>query len=462
MRKKLGLLRSGICTDPARARFADGRVFVSGCAPHMGVAADARPGSRRRSYDRTGTGGRPHSERTSGQPGAGLARAVPANDVPRRRRVRHRFFRARLDSERPRRRGSGSLSLSARGRHSDIDEDGYPCPPAALRHPDVSSRNSRSLARAVGARRTIVVVVIALASGLVVLLIQRYIGDGHWKWSDALADFVKLFASTIVIVGLLDWYRQRRWQRAEGADLRSLMLMADLVATGWSSPKNIGSPDLDPARVGSGLEQQSDELAKASAELDALYQRLIQEAVLEGFFDLASSGGGLDGYYAEGSRARRLHYLSVVVDAHLPGLIQRRDDPELFGLFVALRDSVVRARAASHHADAVIREQVLLDRPQILVPYLDTQNAASAIDPVPLLARAIEYATTTLMNAPGGLTDKSLDQLAFAKRCVGVIRNEMQWVEDALQVLRRIIRMLEADIRATIDDDAPSLPPGPD
>lgn len=102
--------------------------------------------------------------------------------------------------------------------------------------------NTRSLAKAIGAGRTILAVVVALITGLAVLLIERYMGSGDWEWADALADLVKLLATTIVIVGLLDWYRQRRWQQADGTDLRSLTLMAYLIASGWSSPKISARP----------------------------------------------------------------------------------------------------------------------------------------------------------------------------------------------------------------------------
>jgi hypothetical protein len=314
--------------------------------------------------------------------------------------------------------------------------------------------DARSLAKAIGIGRTSVVVGVAVLSGLLVLLIKRYLGSEGWQWADAVADFVQLVATTVIIVGLLAWYRQRRWQQAEWTDLRSLTLMAHLIATGWSSPKNIGPPDLDPAAVRHGLEQQAVKLAQASADLDDRYQQLDAEAGILDFIRLARQRWRFELYYAEGSRERRLRYLSLLVDAHLPGLIERRDDPNLFALFVALRDDAVRATASANHADAVIREQIFLDRPPILMSYLGAQNVLSAIDPVAVLARAIEYATNAL-SKPGGPPDDAFAQLAFAKRCVGAVRNELQWVVDALYVLNDIIVTLAADIRDAAERTRP-------
>jgi hypothetical protein len=314
---------------------------------------------------------------------------------------------------------------------------------------------ARSIAEAIGIRRTIVVVVVALLSGTVVLLIERYLGSEHeWNWDGALADFVKLFATTIIIVGLLDWYRQRRWHRAEGSDLTSLTLMAHLVATGWSSPKNVGTPDLDPAVVNQQLAKEITKLREASARLDALYGRLRTEPGIMELIELDSERWSFSAYYAEGSRSRRLHYLSVLLEAHLPGLIERRDDPELFARFVALRDTAVQAGAAADHADAVIRERVLVDRPPILEDYLNRQNALSAFDPVAILAFAIENAVRAL-ETRASLPEGFPEELEFATRCVGAVRNELQWVEDALRMLHEVIETLEDDIREVRKRDAP-------
>lgn len=287
--------------------------------------------------------------------------------------------------------------------------------------------------------------VVALISGVLVLLIDRYLGSGDWRWADALADFVKLFATAVVIVGLLDWYRRLRWRDAEAMDLRSLTLLGSLVATGWSSPMNTVPPDLSPAAVVRDLEEEAEKLAAASDRLDEVYRQLIGKGGLEGVLELSGQQSAFELYYAEGSRTRRLQYLSTLVHSHLPGLIERRDDSELFSLFAVLRDSVIQAGAAAHHADAVIYERLFLDRPEVLVPFLDAQNALPAFDPVAVFARAIDYATDVAVESE----DQREELSAYVKdvsRCVGAVRNELQWVREALLALRKVICKLEDDI----------------
>jgi hypothetical protein len=298
----------------------------------------------------------------------------------------------------------------------------------------------------------------ALVSALLVLLIQRFLGSGDWKWADALGDLVKLFTTTIVIVGLLEWYRRRRWQLAENEDLRSLALLANLVVSGWSSPKNIGAPDLDPTELADDLEKQMTELEKTSGNLDALYRILTKadKPELMGFLQLSQERWTLESYYAEGSRSRRLGYLSTLAEVHLPGLVERRDDPVLFTLAIALRNNVIRARAAANHADAIVREQVLLDRPQILEPFLDKHRELVAMDPVVVLARAVAYATDSIavddLLKSSTAIEAALDELRFANRCVGAIRNEIQWVTEALHGLKEVIRLMETDIREAANE----------
>ncbi|HEX6687592.1 MAG TPA: hypothetical protein VF085_02875 [Solirubrobacterales bacterium] len=313
-----------------------------------------------------------------------------------------------------------------------------------------------SALKTIGSRRAAIVACVALVSSLLVLLIQRFIGSGDWEWADALGDFVMLVATTIIIVGLLDWYRSRRWQRAEEEDLRSLTLLSGLIASGWSSPKDLGPPDLDPPHVMAALDEQMEKLATSAGELDDLYRSLIGETDLNTLLELSQQRWTLEGYYLEGSRTRRVTYLSNLVEMNLPGLVERRDDPALFALYVALRDDVTRIRAAANHADMIIHEQVLMNRPPILEPYLRAHNESIFIDPIALLARVIASATDELseqgnvaeMQESRKVREDELKRLAFANRCMGAVRNELQWVYDALGTLRKIIKALEADIGA--------------
>jgi hypothetical protein len=229
-----------------------------------------------------------------------------------------------------------------------------------------------------------------------------------------------------------------------------------LAVSGWSSPKNVETADLDPKGLTKALEEQMEKLAKSSVGLDSLYKTLIGKPDLMGFIELSQERWILEGYYAEGSRARRIDYLSILVEEHLPGLVERRDDPALFTLFVGLRDNVMRAGAAANHADAIIREQVLLDRPLILEPYLDSRSDLGVVDPVVLLSRVIAFATDSidpadLLRSPGAI-EGALSELAFANRCVGAVRNELEWVVDALGVLKEIVRVLDGDIRSAVTE----------
>jgi len=102
-----------------------------------------------------------------------------------------------------------------------------------------------------------------------------------------------------------------------------------------------------------------------------------------------------------------------------------------------------------------------MDRPPILDPYLKAHPESAAIDPVALLARVITHATDELteqsivaeMLKSGKVREESLARIRFANRCVGAVRNELQLVNDALGTLLKIIRHLEADIRAAVAND---------
>jgi len=298
---------------------------------------------------------------------------------------------------------------------------------------------------------------VALLSGSLVLLIERYVGTGDWEWGSGLSALVGVFATSIVVVGLLTWDRERRWRSAEADALRSLALCADLAASGWSDPKNVGQEALDPEKIAQELAKEAGVLSEASSRLDELHRGLGRGADLEFVLNLAQQHWAMELYYAEGSRSRRIDYLSILIDGHLPALVERRDDEQLFSLLVALRDCVVRAEASANHADAIIRERILVDRPLLLEPFLAARSGLGAVDPLALFGRALKYATDQVLHKellePEPRLEETVENLSFANRCIGAIRNEMQWVEDSLHACRQIVEILEPEIRVAASED---------
>lgn len=322
----------------------------------------------------------------------------------------------------------------------------------------------RDLGKAVNPQRVAIVVGVGLITATLILLTQRFLGSKDWEWAEALASLITLIATTIVIVGLLAWQRERHWSSAEKEDLRSLVLISNLIATGWSSPKDIGPTDLDPAVAVNTLGDRVATLEKSSRKLDELYNAMTNgEHELEVLVTLMYEAWTLQEYYLEGSRPRRLDYLSLLVENHLPNMVERRDDPVLFNLFVTLRYAVLGAFAAARHADDVIRERVLMDRPVLLAPYLDEHSEASTVDPVALLSRVISYATGQYDSArvERALTSKDheapLGELSFVSRCIGAVRNDMQWVAKALETLKEVLEELEPEIDESTDEVADLL-----
>ena len=270
---------------------------------------------------------------------------------------------------------------------------------------------------------------------------------------------VTLVATAIVIVGLLEWEERRRWKQAENENIRSVVLLSHLIASGWSSPKDINSEDLDPKKARERLEAQSAELKESSRRLDALYERLGTESELVAVVDIAHDIKTLRLYDLEGTRCRRLDYLTSLVNAYLPTLVERRDDPRLVTKFVVLRQAVLAAVAAGRHAGAVIHERVLMDRPEILKPYLDCHPELISSDPVVTLRRATEFIALAydperveriLKKEASG--HDSLGELSFLPDCLGHVRNEMQWVVKALDLLNDVLSYLEPHLRPSPAD----------
>jgi len=304
----------------------------------------------------------------------------------------------------------------------------------------------------------IVVGVGALSAALVLGI--HFLIDGKWESAEALSSMVTLIATTIVVVALVEWAQRRRWRRAEKENLRATVLLSSLIASGWSSPKDLGIEDLDPASARGALRDQAAKLAESSGKLDRLYKSMLEESEVVAVFDLTKVFAPLKLYYLEGARSRRLSYLGTLVASYLPGLVERRDDPVLFAKFVALRHAVMGASAAGKHAEAAIHERVLMNRPAVLVPYLDRHPEAVAVDPVALLDRVIEVVlrgyshrrrmARRISARIGG--DTSLGDMGFIPGCLGHARNEMQWVAKSLKLLEAVLHYLEPDILSSAEE----------
>lgn len=175
----------------------------------------------------------------------------------------------------------------------------------------------RSLIEIIDARRAGLVAGAALITGVLILVIH-FLGSGDFEWADALAEVVMLIATTVIIVGLVEWYARRRWRRAESEDLRSLMLIAYVSVTGWSRPRRLAASDFDPEKFMDALQTQLEVLSKARDGLESIYQTL-SKGDLQGFNELSTEQWAFKAYYGEGSRTRRIEYLSILVDKHLSG-----------------------------------------------------------------------------------------------------------------------------------------------
>lgn len=315
-------------------------------------------------------------------------------------------------------------------------------------------KEMRSLIEIIDARRAGLVAGAALITGVLILGIH-FLGSGDFEWADALTEVVMLIATTVIIVGLVEWYARRRWRRAESEDLRSLMLIAYVSVTGWSRPRHLVASDFDPEKFMGALQTQLEVLSKARDGLESIHQTL-GKGDLHGFNELSTEQWAFKAYYGEGSRTRRIEYLSILADKHLSALTQRRDDATLFGLLVGLRDNVMWAAAAAHHADAVIREMVLADRRPILLPFLESHRDLGAVDPVLLLDRVVAYMTST--NDIGDLLIKlskresGIEELVFAASCSAAVRNEIEFVERSLGALREIVRILAPEIKKAVGE----------
>jgi hypothetical protein len=211
--------------------------------------------------------------------------------------------------------------------------------------------------------------------------------------------------------------------------------------------------------VGRAASVEAGEIEESSRRLDSLYERMATESELVAVLDIARDIKVLRIYDLEGTRRRRLDYLTSLVNTYLPTLVERRDEPRLFTKFVVLRQAVLAAVAAGKHADAIIHERVLMDRPEILEPYLDSHPELVASDPVVVLRRVTEFIVLAYdrerverilkKEVPG---HDSLGELSFLPDCLGHVRNEMQWVVKSLNLLNAVIDYLEPDLRPSPTD----------
>jgi hypothetical protein len=287
-----------------------------------------------------------------------------------------------------------------------------------------------------------------------VLLITRVAGR-EWLFADAATDLVRFFFTSIAIVVLLEWYEASRWRRADRAALQSLALEAHLAATGWSQPKNLGPVDLHASSVLAELEETHERLEKFATELDDSYESLtsqrttgtdLKDTVANQWLDLFSSQSTFSLYYLEGSRKRRLHALQHAADVDLPRLLERRRDPELAESVSAFVESVALVRASEQHTDPIVYERILVERPEILSEFLQGQPDLGGFDSVALVSLAIQAVDYKAV--------PNENDLLFANRSVGAVRNELQWVVEALSRLAEIVRLLADDIDESIGSGA--------
>lgn len=308
---------------------------------------------------------------------------------------------------------------------------------------------ARAVWKTLGPRRVAIVGGVGVIAGLLIFVI-RGLGDGKWDLTGAIADFIKVFTSSVIIVGLLDWSQQHRWQRADQNALASLALTTLLAASGWSNVRTEGSPDLSPAVIRAELAESRGSLTSSVTKINQLYEQLRgarkgrNEEMFLAWSQLPST---LESYYSEGSRARRLSYLQEIVDTHLPALIERRDDPELSNQAAVLRNCVASAKASAQHTDTVILAHVLDERPPVLEPFLTSHGALSLLDPVFVLAGALKTTASSVLEALTAAQDPWRD-VAFANRCLGGLRQEMWWIADALTALDVIVEHLNDDMAA--------------
>jgi hypothetical protein len=270
-------------------------------------------------------------------------------------------------------------------------------------------------------------------------------------FAGAATDLVRFFFTSIVIVVLLEWYEASRWRRADRAALHSLALEAYLAATGWSQPQNLGPFDLHASSVLAKLQEKHKELAEYATKLDDSYESLtssrttgtdLKDKVLLQWLELFDSRSTFSFYYREGSRKRRLHALQHAADVDLPRLLERRRDPELAESVSAFVESVALVRASEQHTDPIVYERILVERPEILSEFLQRQPDLGGFDSVALVSLAIN--AVDLERVPND------HALLFANHTVGAVRNELQWVVEALSRLAGIVRLLANDIDESI------------
>jgi hypothetical protein len=239
-------------------------------------------------------------------------------------------------------------------------------------------------------------------------------------------------------------------------DLRSILLLSSLVASGSENAVDFRPAAFDLPQAKKSLGEEIERLEALRSQLSGAMTNVGKGSALQVIFAIPWAAKDLRGYYRGGARPRRLSYLATLVDNHLPGLVERHDDPGLFSEFVALRYAVLSATAAATDVEEQVRVRILMDRPEVLQQFLEEHPDSSAIDPVNLLIRASlfivgEYENPATMRqhlesqADG---DTTLRQLDFVPICLDTVATEITGVKDALTCLQDILehKDLEADI----------------
>jgi hypothetical protein len=310
--------------------------------------------------------------------------------------------------------------------------------------------------KAIGPSRAAIVLGVAVGSAFLILLFQYFLGSKTWEWGELFANIVSISATAFVIVGLLEWSRQRRWRLAEEEDQESIVRLALLVATFEESPLPWtvqGKKTPTEALQGEidRLENYENGLKDASAALTSENDLTADLQILRDvWFVSPTPFEVLERYSALGARRHRLHYLSDLISLYLPGLMARRDDPVLYREFVALRASATQAILAADRTDAVIFERVLVRHPPHLSAFIKSKWGSAVFfeDRVSLLARLATVAWERRVKVissesfPGDKPDFR-SHVGFAADPIAAIEEEVRQIRQSVHALLGVVAILE-------------------
>jgi hypothetical protein len=306
--------------------------------------------------------------------------------------------------------------------------------------------------------KTAIVLAVGGVSAALILVIGVTFGPGDLDSAagEALSSLVTLAATSIVVVFLIDWHRRAQWERAEMEDLRSILLLSSLIASGSESPTDFRPADFDLPQAKARLDDEIGRLQELSEKLDGIVKETEDKSELYVVFAAPWGSTNLAGYYRAGARPRRLSYLATLVETHLPGLVERYDEPRLFAKFVDFRYAVMAAAAAARDTEEQIRIRILMDRPEVLRPFLSEHPDSFVIDPVSLLVQAGRSIVEKYENPETMRTrleahadaDATAWHLDFIPHCFGAVANEISAIQRALEALKDLLEHehLEADI----------------